>query len=95
MTAMPTATITLEKLTKLYSGGRGVRDLDLVVERGEVLGFIGPNGAGKSTAIRTMLGLLAPTAGRARIWASTHVSMARLSGRVSATCRASHVSTMG
>lgn len=61
------STITLERLTKLYPGGRGVHDLDLVVERGEVLGFIGPNGAGKSTAIRTMLGLIAPTAGRARI----------------------------
>ena len=57
------STITLEHLTKLYPGGRGVRDLDLVVERGEVLGFIGPNGAGKSTTIRTMLGLIAPTAG--------------------------------
>jgi len=61
------STITLEHLTKLYPGGRGVRDLDLVVERGEVLGFIGPNGAGKSTTIRTMLGLIAPTAGCARI----------------------------
>jgi len=61
------ATITLERLTKIYPGGRGVHDLDLAVERGEVLGFIGPNGAGKSTAIRTMLGLISPTAGRARI----------------------------
>lgn len=62
------STITLERLTKLYPGGRGVRDLDLSVEHGEALGFIGPNGAGKSTAIRTMLGLIAPTAGRARIF---------------------------
>jgi ABC-2 type transport system ATP-binding protein len=61
------STITLERLTKLYPGGRGVRDLDLAVGRGEVFGFIGPNGAGKSTTLRTMLGLISPTAGRARI----------------------------
>ena len=59
--------ITLERLTKLYRGGRGVRELDLRVVRGEVFGFIGPNGAGKSTTIRTLLGLLHPTSGVAKV----------------------------
>ena len=61
------STISLERLTKVYRGGRGIRDLDVAVAQGEALGFIGPNGAGKSTTIRTMLGLIAPTAGCARI----------------------------
>ncbi len=57
--------IALERLTKLYRGGRGVRDVDLQVGHGEVFGFIGPNGAGKSTTIRVLLGLLFPTSGAA------------------------------
>lgn len=60
--------IKTEKLTKYYGRARGIIDLDLTVEQGEFFGFIGPNGAGKSTAIRTLLGLIAPTSGRARIF---------------------------
>lgn len=52
-------------LTKTYRGGaRGIVDLDLRVERGELFGVLGPNGAGKSTLIRVMLDLIRPTAGR-------------------------------
>ncbi|MCI7813181.1 MAG: ABC transporter ATP-binding protein, partial [Robinsoniella sp.] len=46
---------------------RGIIDLDLSVEQGEFFGFIGPNGAGKSTTIRTLLGLISPTSGRAQV----------------------------
>lgn len=60
--------IELDGLSKVYRGGQGVRDLRLTVEEGEVFGFIGPNGAGKSTTIRTLLGLLRPTGGGARIF---------------------------
>ena len=42
-----------EKLTKSYGSPRGIIDVDLVVEQGEVFGFLGPNGAGKTTTIRT------------------------------------------
>ena len=59
--------IRTEQLTKYYGKVRGVRDLDLRVEAGEFFGFIGPNGAGKSTTIRTLLGLIAPTSGRAQV----------------------------
>ena len=52
-------------LTKFYGRTRGVENLDLTVEAGAFFGFIGPNGAGKSTTIRTLLGLIAPTGGRA------------------------------
>lgn len=55
-------------LTKYYGKARGIIELNLTVEKGECFGFIGPNGAGKSTTIRTLLGLISPTAGSARIF---------------------------
>lgn len=55
------------ELTKFYHKTRGIENLNLQVEEGEVFGFIGPNGAGKSTTIRTLLGLLPPTGGSARV----------------------------
>ena len=54
-------------LTKFYGRSRGIQNLNLRVEEGEFFGFIGPNGAGKSTTIRTLLGLIRPTSGSARI----------------------------
>jgi ABC-2 type transport system ATP-binding protein len=62
------AVIETERLTKRYGTTRGIENVSLAVERGEVYGFLGPNGAGKTTTIRTMLDLLHPTAGRARIF---------------------------
>ena len=59
--------IQLDHLTKTYGKARGVADLTLRVPAGSCFGFIGPNGAGKSTTIRTLLGLLSPTAGAARV----------------------------
>lgn len=59
--------IKTENLTKYYGKSRGIIDLNLSVQKGEWFGFIGPNGAGKSTTIRTLLGLIAPTAGSAQI----------------------------
>lgn len=60
--------IETTKLTKQYGHDRGIIDLDLVIEEGEIFGFIGPNGAGKSTTIRTLLGLIRPTSGQAKIF---------------------------
>jgi ABC-2 type transport system ATP-binding protein len=64
---MPAA-IALEQLTKSYGPHRGIVDVDLTVETGEVFGFLGPNGAGKTTTIRTMLDLIRPTSGRAVVF---------------------------
>lgn len=60
--------IETKNLTKYYGKSRGIIDLDLTVNEGEFFGFIGPNGAGKSTTIRTLLGLIYPTSGEARIF---------------------------
>lgn len=60
--------IHTEKLTKSYGKSRGIIDVDLNVQKGEIFGFIGPNGAGKSTTIRTMLGLIQKTSGTISIF---------------------------
>ena len=59
--------IRIDRLTKTYGKARGVTDLTLHVPEGGCFGVIGPNGAGKSTTIRTLLGLLSPTAGSAKV----------------------------
>ena len=63
-----TAIIEIEKLTKSYGAQRGIIEVDLSLEQGEVFGFLGPNGAGKTTTIRTMLDLIRPTSGRALVF---------------------------
>jgi ABC-2 type transport system ATP-binding protein len=63
-----TAVIELEGLTKRYGAARGIEDVTLTIEAGTVFGFLGPNGAGKTTTIRTLLGLLRPASGRARVF---------------------------
>lgn len=60
--------IKTEKLTKFYGAQRGIVDVDLAVEQGEVFGFLGPNGAGKTTTIRVLLDLIRPTSGRAFVF---------------------------
>ena len=60
-----TAVITTERLTKRYGEHRGIVELDLEVQAGEIFGFLGPNGAGKTTTMRVLLDLIRPTSGRA------------------------------
>ena len=59
--------IETNALTKFYGSSRGIVDVTLTVGEGDLFGFIGPNGAGKSTLIRTLLGLISPTSGEARV----------------------------
>lgn len=60
--------IETQSLTKYYGKSRGIIDLNLKIEEGEIFGFIGPNGAGKSTTIRTLLGLIFPSSGSGQIF---------------------------
>ncbi|MGA2805103.1 MAG: ABC transporter ATP-binding protein [Acidimicrobiales bacterium] len=60
--------IRTEGLSKRYGDVDALKDLDLEVAEGEVVGYLGPNGAGKTTTIRLLLGLIRPTAGRAEIF---------------------------
>jgi ABC-2 type transport system ATP-binding protein len=60
--------IETEGLTKLYGSSRGIEDVSFSVEAAEVFGFLGPNGAGKTTTIRTLLDLLHPSGGSARLF---------------------------
>ena len=60
--------IETEGLSKRYGRHRGIEDVTFSVEAGEVFGFLGPNGAGKTTTIRTLLDLIHPSSGRARIF---------------------------
>ena len=59
--------IETNNLTKYYGKSRGIIDVNLSIDEGDFFGFIGPNGAGKSTTIRTLLGLISPTEGTAKI----------------------------
>ena len=55
--------LEIVNLKKYYGKVRGVEDVSLKINSGEVYGFIGPNGAGKSTTIRTVMGLINKTSG--------------------------------
>jgi ABC-2 type transport system ATP-binding protein len=63
-----TAVIHTERLTKSYGPHRGITELDLDVQEGEIFGFLGPNGAGKTTTMRVLLDLIRPTSGRAAVF---------------------------
>ena len=61
---MPLKTsLNLKSVTKLFPAGDGVRDVDLVLARGEIHALVGLNGAGKSTLMRLMLGMKTPDSG--------------------------------
>jgi lipopolysaccharide export system ATP-binding protein len=58
------ATLRTEGLTKSYSGRTVVRNVDLDISSGEVVGLLGPNGAGKTTTFAMVVGLIGPDAGK-------------------------------
>ena len=66
-TGNPDILLTASGLWRQYDDHVAVRNLDLELKRGEVLGFLGPNGAGKSTTMQMLSGNLAPTAGNVMI----------------------------
>lgn len=67
--------IVLDRLTKRFGAVTAVDDLSLQVRPGSVTAFLGPNGAGKTTTMRAILGLVAPTSGRALVGGRTYASL--------------------
>ncbi|RKD25150.1 ABC transporter [Ammoniphilus oxalaticus] len=55
----------------MYKNGRGIQDLNLSVDPGDVFGFLGPNGAGKTTAMKMMTGLIKPDQGDVKIFGTS------------------------
>ena len=60
---MSEVVIELKHLKKYYGKSKGIEDVSLKINKGDIYGFIGPNGAGKSTTIRTIMGLINKTSG--------------------------------
>jgi len=60
--------ISTSGLTVYYGRNRGIVDVDLVVEEGEIFGFLGPNGAGKTTTQRVLLDIIRPSRGSASVF---------------------------
>lgn len=59
--------IVIENLTKEYKNNRGIYNINLEIDHGEIFGFLGPNGAGKSTTMKIMVGLMKADTGDVRI----------------------------
>lgn len=62
------AAMEITGLTKQYKNGRGISDMNLMVDQGDIFGLLGPNGAGKTTAMKMMTGLLKPDRGHVKIF---------------------------
>lgn len=60
--------LEIKGLTKMYNNGRGIRDINLDIYRGDIFGFLGPNGAGKTTAMKIMTGLMKADSGDVKIF---------------------------
>ena len=65
---MSGAIVETQGLTVYYGKHRGIIDVDLSIDEGEVFGFLGPNGAGKTTTQRVLMDVIRPTKGRASIF---------------------------
>ena len=55
--------LEIKNLTKLYKNGRGIKNVSLSVEKGDILGLLGPNGSGKTTIMKAVTGLVRPNKG--------------------------------
>ncbi|MCY3413476.1 MAG: ATP-binding cassette domain-containing protein [Candidatus Heimdallarchaeota archaeon] len=60
--------INIQGLTKTFGDKNALDNVDLTIKEGEVFGLLGPNGAGKTTLIRTLIGLVKPTSGKATVF---------------------------
>jgi ABC-2 type transport system ATP-binding protein len=80
--------VVAESLTKRFGKLTAVEDLSFSLEPGTITGFLGPNGAGKTTTLRMLLGLAAPTGGRALVFDRPYAQLDRPALRVGAVLEA-------
>jgi ABC-2 type transport system ATP-binding protein len=80
--------VVADSLTKRFGKITAVEDLSFALEQGLVTGFLGPNGAGKTTTLRMLLGLIAPTSGRALVFDRPYPELDRPALRVGAVLEA-------
>src|SRR5580692_3611923 len=83
-----TAVVEAESLTKRFGEVGAVTDLSFALEAGTITGFLGPNGAGKTTTLRMILGLVAPTSGRALVFDHPYAELPRAALRIGAVLEA-------
>jgi ABC-2 type transport system ATP-binding protein len=88
MSSPPEIAIRAESLTKRFGDVLAVDDLSFELERGTITGFLGPNGAGKTTTLRMLVGLAAPTSGRALVFGRPYAELVEPSRRVGAALEA-------
>ncbi len=60
--------VVITGMTKQYSNGRGIQDINLTFNEGEIIGILGPNGAGKTTLLKCMTGLTPPDRGKVELF---------------------------
>jgi len=60
--------VVMTGMTKQYPNGRGIKNINLAVNQGEILGILGPNGAGKTTLLKCMTGLIRPDSGNVTLF---------------------------
>ena len=85
LAALADVPLAIEDLGKAYADGfRAVSELTFTVEKGWVLGLLGPNGAGKTTTLRMLMGLIAPSEGRIRVFGHLVMPGAPVLSRVGA-----------
>ena len=83
-----TAVVKAESLTKRFGEVPAVTDLSFALDAGTITGFLGPNGAGKTTTLRMILGLAAPTSGRALVFDHPYAQLPRAALRIGAVLEA-------
>ncbi len=60
--------LSLDHFSKVYSNGRGARNITFSIKRGQVVGLLGPNGSGKTTIMKSLTGLAQPSEGMVTIF---------------------------
>ena len=82
------AAVRAESLSKRFGSVLAVDDLSFALAPGTITGFLGPNGAGKTTTLRMLLGLTAPSGGRALVFDRPYAEVARPALRIGAVLEA-------